>query len=360
MVDATVDGMLGHDLQRALICGVSGQDGAYLAKHLLDLGYEVWGTSRDAEGKSLGNLQRLGVAQRVRLLSMVPEDFRSVFMALNKSKPAEVYYLAGQSSVGLSFELPAETLQSTVMGTLNLLEACRLIERPVRLYHAGSSECFGDTGGTPAHEDTPFSPRSPYAVAKASAFWLVNNYREAYGLFACNGILFNHESPLRPQRFVTQKIVSTACRIAAGSVERLRLGRLDIARDWGWAPEYVRAMHQMLQQPTPRDYIIATGQTSTLQSFVEATFAGLDLDWRAHVDQAPELLRPTDLAVSRADPSRALRELGWQAQHSMADVVGLMVKAQRAQTTQTAQIASRHPSAIDTSLLTPTPAMVEA
>jgi GDPmannose 4,6-dehydratase len=320
-----------EELPRALICGISGQDGAYLARHLLDLGYEVWGTSRDAEGKSLGNLWRLGIAERVRLLSMVPEDFRSVFVALNKARPQEVYYLAGQSSVGLSFEQPAETLQSTVMGTLNLLEACRLIERPVRLYHAGSSECFGDSGGAPAHEETPFSPRSPYAVAKASAFWLVNNYREAYGLYACNGILFNHESPLRPQRFVTQKIVSAACRIAAGSTERLRLGRLDIARDWGWAPEYVTAMHGMLQQPTPRDYVIATGHTCTLQAFVEAAFASLHLDWRAHVDQASELLRPTDLAVSRADPSRAARELNWQAQHRMEDVVRLMVQAQLAQ-----------------------------
>jgi GDPmannose 4,6-dehydratase len=326
-------------MRRALICGVSGQDGAYLASHLLDLGYEVWGTSRDAEGKSLGNLWRLGIAQQVRLLSMVPEDFRSVFVALSKAKPDEVYYLAGQSSVGLSFELPAETLQSTVMGTLNLLEACRLIERPVRLYHAGSSECFGDTGGAAAHEQTPFSPRSPYAVAKASAFWLVNNYREAYGLYACNGILFNHESPLRPQRFVTQKIVSAACRIAAGSTERLRLGRLDIARDWGWAPEYVCAMHRMLQQPTARDYVIATGHTHTLQAFVEAAFACVHLDWRLHVDHASELLRPTDLTVSRADPTRATRELDWQAQHQMQDVVRLMVQAQLAQLAQSVQSA---------------------
>ncbi len=313
--------------RRALICGISGQDGAYLARHLLGLGYEVWGTSRDAEGASLGNLARLGLREQVRLLSMAPEDFRSVFIALTKAMPREVYYLAGQSSVALSFELPAETLQSVVLGTLNLLEACRLMERPVRLYHAASSECFGDTGGTPADEGTPFSPRSPYAVAKASAFWLVSNYRQAYGLYACNGILFNHESPLRPERFVTQKIVAAARRIAAGSGELLRLGRLDIARDWGWAPEYVTAMHAMLQQPAPRDFVIATGSTHTLQEFVAAAFAGHGLDWREHVEQAPQLFRPADLAISRANPARAASELGWVAQHRMADVVRMMVEA---------------------------------
>jgi GDPmannose 4,6-dehydratase len=313
--------------RRALICGVSGQDGAYLARHLLSLGYEVWGTSRDAEGSSFSKLRQLGIHQALRLRSMAPEDFRSVFSALKAAQPDEVYFLAGQSSVGLSFELPAETLQSMVMGTLNLLEACRLMERPVRLYHAGSSECFGDTGGAPAHETTPFSPRSPYAVAKASACWLVNNYREAYGLFACTGILFNHESPLRPQRFVTQKIVSTAWRIAQGSPERLRLGRLDIARDWGWAPEYVVAMHRMLQQEQPRNVLIATGQTHTLQTFVETAFEHLKLDWCDHVDHAPEQMRPSDLTVSRADPRLAEEVLGWRAQVKMPQVVARMLAA---------------------------------
>lgn len=309
----------------ALICGINGQDGAWLARLLLAKGYSVWGTSRDAEGGAAHNLTRLGLRQRISLISMVPEDFRSVFVALRRSQPDEVYCLAGQSSVGLSFEQPAETLQSFVLGTLNMLEACRLAERPLRLYHAASSECFGDTRGEPADEDTPFQPRSPYAVAKASAFWLVDNYREAYGLFACSGILFNHESPLRPARFVTQKVVGAARRIAAGSRERLRLGRLDIARDWGWAPDYVAAMHLMLQQDSARDYVIATGRTHTLQDFVATAFGELGLDWTEHVDHAPELMRPTDLAISRADPSRAWRELGWRAQHGMHDVVRLML-----------------------------------
>lgn len=317
--------------RRALICGISGQDGAYLARHLLNMGYEVWGTSRDVGGAGFGNLKRLGVHDRVRLLSMSPEDFRSVFVALRAANPDEVYYLAGQSSVGLSFELPAETLQSVVLGTLNMLEACRLMERPVRLYHAGSSECFGDSNGEPADERTPFRPRSPYAVAKASAFWLVDNYREAYGLHACSGILFNHESPLRPSRFVTQKIIGTAWRIANGSTERLQLGRLDIARDWGWAPEYVVAMHRMLQQDTPRDYVIATGHTHTLEEFVETAFGELGLVWQDHVEQRQELMRPNELAISRADPRRAASDLQWQAASDMKQVVKAMLNSLRVQ-----------------------------
>ena len=316
--------------RRALICGISGQDGAYLAHWLLECGYEVWGSSRDVGGAGFANLRRLGVLDRVRLLSMAPEDFRSVFVALRAANPDEVYYLAGQSSVGLSFELPAETLQSVVLGTLNMLEACRLMERPVRLYHAGSSECFGDANGEPANEHTPFRPRSPYAVAKASAFWLVDNYREAYGLHACSGILFNHESPLRPSRFVTQKIIGAAWRIANGSTERLQLGRLDVARDWGWAPEYVVAMHRMLQQDTPRDYVIATGHTHTLEQFVETAFSQLGLVWQDHVELRQVLMRPNELRVSRADPSLAAAQLRWQATSSMTQVVSKMIDALRA------------------------------
>ncbi|NBF09255.1 GDP-mannose 4,6-dehydratase [Pseudomonas sp. Fl4BN1] len=311
----------------ALICGVSGQDGAYLAKLLLDKGYTVWGTSRDVQGSSLGNLKRLDILSRVNLLSMVPEDFRSVFMALKSSQPDEVYFLAGQSSVGLSFELPAETIQSITLGTLNMLEACRMSERPIRFYQAGSSECFGDTKGEPASEVTPFHPRSPYAVAKSSAFWLVDNYREAYNLFACTGILFNHESPIRPLRFVTQKIVTTAKRIASGSDERLTLGRLDIARDWGAAAEYVDAMWRMLQCEQPSDFVIATGKTHTLEAFVSEAFTQLGLDWRQHVDQSEAFFRPTDLLVSRADPSKAEQVLGWRAKATMPDVIASMLSA---------------------------------
>lgn len=310
----------------ALICGISGQDGSYLAKFLLEKGYTVWGTSRDAQGSSFSNLSRLGIRDRANLISMVPEDFRSVLVALRKSNPDEVYYLAGQSSVGLSFEQPAETIQSIAIGTLNILEAARMLDKPTRIYHAGSSECFGDTGGVAANENTPFQPRSPYAVAKASAFWLVNNYREAYNIFACTGILFNHESPLRPSRFVTQKIVSTAKRIAAGSGEKLTLGRLDISRDWGWAPEYVEAMWLMLQQAEAEDFVIATGETNTLESFVSTVFEQLGLDWNLHVVQNEEFIRPTDLKVSLGDASKAFSKLNWKAKNKMKNIVKMMVE----------------------------------
>ena len=314
-------------MKTALIIGVGGQDGALLARLLLQKkGYRIYGTSRDAQGGSLQNLARVGVRDQVTLLTMWPEDFRSVYMALRTSDPDEVYFLAGQSSVGLSFEQPAETIQSIALGTLNVLEACRMFEKPVRLYQAGSSESFGDTGGIPASETTPFSPRSPYAVAKASSFWLVDNYREAYGLYACTGVLFNHESPLRPERFVTQKIVQSAKRIAAGSTEVLCLGRLDIRRDWGWAPEYVDAMWRMLQQDEPDDYVIATGRSHTLQEFVQATFAYFDMDWQRHVQQSPELMRPTDIDISSADPSKAKGRLGWVAKYAMEDVVIGMIR----------------------------------
>jgi GDPmannose 4,6-dehydratase len=308
----------------ALICGVSGQDGSYLANFLLGKGYSVWGTSRDAQGSAFGNLIRLGIKDKVHALSMLPEDFRSVLVALRRSQPDEIYFLAGQSSVGLSFEQPAETIQSIALGVLNILEACRMMDKEIRIYHAGSSECFGDTNGIPADESTPFQPRSPYAVAKTSAFWLVNNYREAYNLFACTGILFNHESPLRPERFVTQKIISTVKRIAAGSHEKLKLGRLDIARDWGWAPEYVEAMWLMLQRDTPEDFIVATGKSFTLEAFVAEAFGAAGLDWRLHVEQDPKLFRPTDLLLSCANPQKAKTILGWEATTSGSEVVKKM------------------------------------
>ena len=311
----------------ALICGVSGQDGSFLAELLLSKGYAVFGTSRDAQGSSFSNLRKLGIQNQITFLSMVPEDFRSVLVALRKSNPDEIYYLDGQSSVGLSFEQPAETMQSITMGTLNILEGCRMLEtenKVIKVYHAGSGECFGDTQGKPADESTPFYPMSPYAVAKSSAYWLVNNYRESYGLFACTGILFNHESALRPERFVTQKIVRAVKRIAQGSTEKLKLGRLDIARDWGWAPEYVEAMWLMLQQEKPQDYVIATGVTMSLEDFVRAAFEQAGLNWRGYVEQDPALFRPTDLAVGRADPTKAYRELGWKATTKGVDVVKKM------------------------------------
>lgn len=320
-------------MKRALIFGISGQDGAYLARLLLEKGYGVVGTSRDAELSQFANLRRLGVLDRVKVISAATNDFRSVLQAISTAEPDEVYNLSGQSSVGLSFQQPAETLESISVGTLNLLESIRFMGRSIRFYSAGSSECFGDTGDTPADEETAFRPRSPYAVAKAAAFWQVANYREAYGLFACSGILFNHESPLRPPRFVTRKIIAAAARIAAGSGERLAVGNIDIVRDWGWAPEYVDAMWRMLQCDSPDDFVIATGHSLSLRDFIACTFDHVGLDWQAHTDVDPTLFRPTDIRASRANPDKASRQLGWRASFGVREIAASMLANEPGQST---------------------------
>lgn len=316
-------------MKKALICGISGQDGAYLAQLLLSKGYTVCGTSRDAQMSSFRNLTRLGIREQVKLESMSLNDFRSVLQILTKIEPDEVYNLAGQSSVGLSFEQPVETLESIATGTLNLLEAIRFTGKTIKFYNAGSSECFGDTGDRAADETTPFRPRSPYAVAKSTAFWEVANYREAYGLFACSGILYNHESPLRPERFVTQKIIAAACRIAQGSRDKLNLGNISVQRDWGYAPEYVEAMYLMLQHSEPDDYVIATGETHRLEDFVAIAFSSVGLDWQEWVNIDTSLYRPTDIAVGRGNPGKAKVKLGWEATSKMPEVVRQMVAAKR-------------------------------
>jgi GDPmannose 4,6-dehydratase len=315
---------------RALICGVSGQDGTYLADLLLSKGYEVFGTSRDAQTVSLANHERLGIAGRVQMESMATHDFRSVLQVLRKVTPDEIYNLSGQSSVGLSFDQPVETLDSIVVGTLNLLEAIRFLGTPIRFYNAGSSECFGNTEAAGATEDTPFRPRSPYAVAKAASFWLVANYREAYGLHASTGILFNHESPIRPNRFVTRKIIGAACRISLGSKERLSLGNLNIRRDWGWAPEYVDMMWRMLQREGGDDFVIATGESNSLQEFVQAAFEQVGLNWQDHTSLSESLLRPTDIAEGKGLAKKAERLLGWKAKLRMKDVISMMIESELA------------------------------
>ncbi|BAU40424.1 GDP-mannose 4,6-dehydratase [Leptolyngbya sp. O-77] len=315
------------DMKTALICGISGQDGAYLARFLLEKGYEVHGTSRDAQVSLFKNLDRLGIRDRLVLHSMALNDFRSVLQVIHRVKPDEIYNLAGQTSVGLSFEQPVETMESITLGTLNLLEAIRFVNAPIKFYNAGSSECFGNTGDRTADETTAFSPRSPYAVAKAAAHWQVANYREAYNLFACSGILFNHESPLRPRRFVTQKVVTTAIEISKGRAERLYLGDISIRRDWGWAAEYVEAMYLMLQAPQPEDYVIATGETHCLEDFVTEVFSYVGLDWTAYVEVDKSLFRPSEIAVNRGSPQKAHEKLGWRAQKKMKDVARGMVDA---------------------------------
>jgi GDPmannose 4,6-dehydratase len=311
--------------KKALIFGISGQDGALLARLLLHKGYDVFGASRDAETQSFTNLQRLGIREQVQRISVSLLDFRSVLQAIAKVRPTEIYNLAGQSSVGLSFDQPVETFDSISVATLNLLEAIRFHDSAIRLYNACSSECFGNTL-QPADENTPMRPRSPYAVAKAAAFWHVANYREGYNLYCASGVLFNHESPLRPERFVVQKSVLAARRIAGGSREKLQLGNLSVIRDWGWAPEYVDAMWRMLQQPCADDFVVGSGKSVSLEAVVAEIFAQQNLDWRQHVGYNPVFSRPTDLVESRANPARASAVLGWQATVEIPELVSRMME----------------------------------
>jgi GDPmannose 4,6-dehydratase len=317
--------MLNLNQKKALIIGISGQDGALLAKMLLSKGYHVCGTSRDAQITSFSNLKKLDIKEDVALESLSLTDFRSVLQVIKKYQPDEIYNLSGQSSVGLSFEQPIETFESIALGSLNLIEAIRFLSIPCRFYNASSSECFGDTNEFGANETTPFLPKSPYGVAKAAAFWSVSNYRESYDIFACSGILFNHESSLRPSRFVTKKIVIEACKIAKTKKGNLSLGALDISRDWGWADEYIEAMWLMLQQENPEDFVIATGDTYSLQDFVQVTFDYLGLDWKDWVLFDNKFHRPSDIVLSVANPSKAREKLGWTAKIKMPEVVERMI-----------------------------------
>lgn len=317
----------------ALILGISGQDGTYLAQLLLSKGYEVHGTSRDAATQRFGGLSRLEIRDAVQLHSASLHDFRTLLEVVTRVAPDEIYDLAGQSSVGLSFEQPMETFESVSIGVIQVLEVLRYLKAPTRFYNACSSECFGEVDfGARSTETSPFHPRSPYAMAKAAGFWATANYREAFGLYACSGILYNHESPLRPERFVTGKIVAAAVRLARGERLALQLGNLDIWRDWGYAPEYANAMWRMLQQQQPSDYVIATGESHSLQEFLERVFARVGLHWREYVRVNPELLRPSDLYYSGADPSKALRDLGWQATTRFDALVDRLVNAKREET----------------------------
>jgi GDPmannose 4,6-dehydratase len=309
----------------ALIIGISGQDGALLADLLLRKGYTVSGTSRDVEGRAFANLEALGLAGKVQLRSMNALELSSILNVLADLMPDEIYNLGGQSSVGLSFDQPAETLSSIVIGTQNILEALRTTRSSARFYSAGSSECFGETGELPATEATPFRPISPYAVAKACAFWQVASYRDAYGIHAVTGLLFNHESRFRPPRFVTSKIIRTAKRIAAGSDEKLVLGNVDIVRDWGHAADYVDAMWRLMQTDQPRDVVIASGISISLRRFAEAAFDACGLDLGDHLRIDPTLFRPNEIRESRADPSAARKDLGWTASISGPALVQRLV-----------------------------------
>jgi GDPmannose 4,6-dehydratase len=313
----------------ALIAGITGQDGAYLARFILEKGYVVHGTSRDAALARLDGLIALGIADQITLHSMSPADFQSVAQVIEAVAPDEIYNLSGQSSVALSFTQPAETLAGITLGTLNMLETLRRLRGTVRFYNAGSSECFGDTGAGAANEQTAFRPKSPYGVAKAAAISLVTNYRESYGLFACSGLLFNHGSPLRPHRFVTRKVTAAAAGIGAGSRERIALGNLSIRRDWGWAPDYVEAMWKMLQCDQPDDFVVASGVAHSLEEFVAMAFAEVGLNWRNHVDYDSSLARSSDIMCSLGDPTKAAQILHWRSTVKLPEIVALMVRAER-------------------------------
>ncbi|HED12920.1 MAG TPA: GDP-mannose 4,6-dehydratase [Gammaproteobacteria bacterium] len=327
----------------ALICGISGQDGAYLSHLLLDKGYRVVGTSRDARMSRFSNLRKLDLARSVECYSMSPTDFRSVLYTVDKVQPDEIYNFSGQSSLGVSFQMPVETLESHTLSIMNLLEVVRFLKRPARLFNAASGECYGGIRGGALDETDPFHPRSPYAVAKAAAFWQVSTYREAYKLYACSGILFNHESHLRGLNFVTRKITDGVARIHLGGQQQLTLGNIHARRDWGHAEDYVKAMWLMLQQPQPEDYIIASGSTETVRSFTEKAFAaiGLRLCWQGSgvketgIDQHgvtrvsidPKYFRLVEVEVLHGNPAKAERELGWRRQHTLASITAEMVAA---------------------------------
>lgn len=314
--------------KKALIIGVSGQDGSYLSKFLLNKNYEVWGTTRSLEYNNLFRLRHLGINKELRTLEMDPHVFDEVNIEIKKIKPDEIYFLAGLSSVSYSFMNPLETIQSNVLALANVLEACRLANPGSKIYVAGSSECFGETGELGANEKSSLNPVSPYGVSKASILLLTKSYRNAYDLFACTGILFNHESELRPEHFVTKKIISTVKRIANGSDDKLILGNTSVIRDWGWAPEYIEAMWLMLQQKSASDYVIGTGKKYSLEQFVKKSFDVVGLNWKNFVETDHTLLRPKEIKLSVADPIKAYRDFGWRAETSMPELVQKLIEDQ--------------------------------
>ena len=308
----------------ALITGITGQDGSYLAELLLAKGYAVHGVVRRLKSADTSLIAHLG--DDVTLHDGDLADLPRMAELVDGLRPDEIYNLGGQSSVRVSFDEPALTTTSSGLGALAVLEAVRLTHPTARLYQASSSEMFGDIA-PPYREDAPFSPRSPYGVAKLYAYWMTRTYREGYGLFAANGILFNHESPRRGELFVTRKITQAVARIRAGLEQYVDLGNLDVERDWGYAPEYVEGMWRILQQDRPGDFVLATGQATSLRSFMESAFAHAGLDWRDHVRQDPANLRPTDLSALWGDASKAAQQLGWTAQTEPKQLAQIMVDA---------------------------------
>ena len=318
-------------MKRALITGITGQDGSYLTELLLERGYEVHGIIRRSSSFNTGRIDHIYQdpherGARLRLHYGDLGDGSALSTLLRTIQPDEIYNLGAQSHVRVSFDVPEYTGDITGLGAVRLLEAIRDTGIDTRLYQASSSELYGSSP-PPQNEDTPFAPRSPYACAKLYAFHITRNYREAYKVFACNGILFNHESPRRGETFVTRKITRAAGRIKAGLQDKLFLGNLDAKRDWGYAPDYVEAMWLMLQQPQPDDFVIATGETHSVREFLDVAFGELDLDWNRHVEIDPRYFRPTEVDVLCGDPSRAREVLGWRPKVGFEELVRRMVRA---------------------------------
>jgi GDPmannose 4,6-dehydratase len=310
-------------MKRAFISGITGQDGSYLAELLLEKGYEVHGMIRRSSTINTGRIDH--IFDRLHIYHGDLLDNSRVTTLISKIQPDEIYNLAAQSHVKVSFDMPVYSVQSGVMGTLGILEAIRESGLPTKFYQASSSEMFGKVIETPQKETTPFYPRSPYGCGKVFSFWQTVNYREAYNIFACNGILFNHESPRRGETFVTRKITRAIARILAGQQDKLLLGNIDASRDWGHAKDYVEAMWLMLQAEKPDDYIIATGETHTVREFLELAFSHVGLDWQRYVRIDPKYFRPTEVDLLLGDPSKAKTKLGWAPKTSFRDLVAEMV-----------------------------------
>ncbi len=312
-------------MPRALITGVTGQDGSYLAELLLSKGYEVVGVVRRTSHHSYERIEHL--LERIQVVAADLLDQHSLTVVLQETRPDEVYNLAAQSYVPTSWTQPVLTGEFTALGVTRILEAVRLVHPGARFYQASSSEMFGRVTETPQRETTPFYPRSPYGVAKVYGHWITVNYRESYNLYAVSGILFNHESPRRGIEFVTRKVTDGVARIKLGLAKEILLGNLDARRDWGYAGDYVEAMWRMLQQPTPQDYVVGTGQTHSVRDLVEAAFGHVGLDWRKHVKSDPRYMRPAEVDLLQADPTKAKRELGWSPNVQFPELVAMMVDA---------------------------------
>ncbi|MGB0716029.1 MAG: GDP-mannose 4,6-dehydratase [Phycisphaerae bacterium] len=317
--------------KKALITGITGQDGSYLAEFLLDKGYEVFGIIRRSSSFNTSRIEHLyddpqNPNRQVNLIYGDLTDGNALVNIVNQVQPTEIYNLGAQSHVRVSFDQPHYTAQVDAMGTLNLLEAARQLPYKVKFYQASSSEMYGKVVETPQRESTPFYPRSPYGCAKVYSYWQTVNYREAYDMFACNGILFNHESPRRGETFVTRKITRAAARIKMGLQDKLFLGNLDARRDWGFAGDYVRAMWLMLQQETPKDYVIATGETHSVREFLDEVFGQLSLNWEDYVEIDPRYFRPTEVDLLLGCADKAEAELGWKPEVSFADLAKMMVQ----------------------------------